>query len=88
MDASGEVGPSSENIGDSSGEPERGDKQRAGRSCRAIRSAVDIAELSRRALCAEMDLLAYVDELENEVRRLRRRLDVDAERYEEAEGVD
>ncbi|MBM7503570.1 hypothetical protein ACFPER_08810 [Agromyces aurantiacus] len=37
--------------------------------------AAEIDELSRRALTAEQNLLAYVDELEAEVRRLRRRLD-------------
>lgn len=88
MDASGDVGPSSEDVGDSSGEPGRGDERRAGRLAPASPSAVDIAELSRRAFRAEMDLLAYVDELENEVRRLRVRLGDGPDGYEAAEGVD
>lgn len=39
--------------------------------------AAELPELSRRALSAEVHLLAYVDELEGEVRRLRRRLGIE-----------
>lgn len=39
--------------------------------------AEELLELSRRALSAEVHLLAYVDELEGEVRRLRRRLGIE-----------
>jgi hypothetical protein len=72
--------------GDPSGEPGRGDERLTGRTDAAGAPAVDIAELSRRVVSAEIDLLAYVDELEDEVRRLRRRLG-DPERYEKAEGI-
>ena len=40
--------------------------------------AMEISELSQRALSAKADLLAYVDELEDEIRGLRRRLSVNA----------
>jgi hypothetical protein len=40
--------------------------------------AAEIPEFSRRVLSAEARLLAYVDELEEEVRRLRRRLGLEA----------
>ncbi|MFC5789134.1 hypothetical protein ACFPPE_04615 [Agromyces tardus] len=39
---------------------------------------MEISELSLRALSAKADLLAYVDELEDEIRGLRRRLSVNA----------
>lgn len=48
--------------------------------------AAEIPELSRRALSAEVHLLAYVDELEREIRRLRRRLGADVP-YEAKDGT-
>lgn len=48
--------------------------------------AAEIPELSRRALSAHVRLLAYVDELEEEVRRLRRRLSIEAP-YEQTDGA-
>ncbi|MEI5583542.1 MULTISPECIES: hypothetical protein [unclassified Agromyces] len=60
--------------GESSGGSRNGDQRRTSRPDDAGARASEIAELSRRALSAEVHLLAYVDELEAEVRRLRRRL--------------
>lgn len=40
--------------------------------------AAELPALSRRALSAEAHLLAYVDDLEEEVHRLRRRLGIEA----------
>lgn len=48
--------------------------------------AAEIAELSRRVLSAEVHLLAYLDQLEEEVRRLRRRLSIEAP-YEQTDGA-
>jgi hypothetical protein len=86
MDGVGDGGASTANGSDSSGEPGRGDERLTGRLGAAGVPAADIRELSRRALSAEIDLLAYVGELEDAVRRLRRRLD-EPERYEKADGI-
>ena len=48
--------------------------------------ATELPELSRRALSAEAHLLAYVDDLEEEVHRLRRRLGIEPP-YEGTDGV-
>jgi hypothetical protein len=48
--------------------------------------AAEIPELSRRVLSAEAHLLSYVDELEEEVHRLRRRLGIEAP-YEGKDGA-
>ena len=48
--------------------------------------AAEIPELSRRVLSAEAHLLSYVDELEEEVHRLRRRLGIEAP-YQGTDGV-
>jgi hypothetical protein len=48
--------------------------------------AAEIPELSRRVLSAEAHLLSYVDELEEEVHRLRRRLGIEPP-YEGADGA-
>ena len=48
--------------------------------------AAEMLELARRVLAAEAHLLAYLDELEAEVRRLRRQLSIEAP-YEATDGA-
>lgn len=56
--------------------PQRDDEMSGALRVSSARAA-EIPELARRALSAEGHLLAYVDELEGEIRRLRRRLGID-----------
>jgi hypothetical protein len=65
-----------EGIGSPGEQPD--DDVLSGASSRTDARAAEIAELSRRVLSAEVHLLAYLDPLEEEVRRLRRRLSIEA----------
>lgn len=86
MDRRGDGTASIDRGSGSQGEPPDGDDLPHAALRSAGARAAEIPELSRRALTAEVDLLAYVDELEAEIRRLRRRLGIDAS-YETAEGT-
>ena len=59
---------------DSSGRPAGADAPLSGMLRATDERAEEITELARRALSAEINLLAYVGELEDEIRRLRRQL--------------
>ena len=80
MDRRGDGTASIDRGSQSPGEPSDGDDLPSVALRSAGARAAEIPELSRRALTAEIDLLAYVDELEAEIRRLRRRLGIDAPR--------
>ena len=64
--------------GGSPGAQPHGDDALSGALRATDARAREISELSLRALSAKADLLAYVDELEDEIRGLRRRLSVNA----------
>jgi hypothetical protein len=69
--------PNDEAPGSRGEQPERDDTMNGAVHASEARAA-EIPELSRRALTAESQLLTYVDELEAEVHRLRRRLGIEA----------
>jgi hypothetical protein len=74
-----------EGTGSPGEQPSAGDALSGALHATDVRAA-EILELARRVLSAEVHLLAYLDELEDEVRRLRRRLDIEAP-YEETGGA-
>ena len=74
MDRRGNGDASNDDGSESSRETPMGDAQLSGTPETTEARAAEIVELSRRALSAKADLLTYVGELEEEVRRLRRRL--------------
>jgi hypothetical protein len=76
MDRWGNGTASNDEGAGSPSEQPRGDALNGASSSTDARAA-ELPELSRRALSAEVHLLAYVDELEGEVRRLRRRLGIE-----------
>jgi hypothetical protein len=76
MDRWGNGSASSDEGAGSPAEQPAGDAMSDASSSTDARAA-ELPELSRRALSAEVHLLAYVDELEGEVRRLRRRLGIE-----------
>lgn len=86
MDRTGNGSASADGGNERSAESRSGDRRLAGALEATGARAADIAELSRRALSAEAHLLAYVVELEDEVRRLRRQLG-DSERYRTVDGT-
>jgi hypothetical protein len=83
MDRWGNGSASNDEGTGSPGEPP--DEALSGANSTEARAA-EIPELSRRVLSAEAHLLSYVDELEEEVHRLRRRLGIEAP-YEGADGA-
>jgi hypothetical protein len=86
MDRTGNGSASADGGNERSAESRSGDRRLTGALEATGARAADIAELSRRALSAEAHLLAYVVELEDEVRRLRRQLS-DSERYRMVDGT-
>jgi hypothetical protein len=57
-----------------SGDPPGGDEQSSGTWTTTEGRAAEITELSLRAMSAKVNLITYIDQLEDEVRRLRRQL--------------
>ena len=86
MDRTGNGSASADGSNERSAELRSGDRRLTVPLDAAGARAADIAELSRRALSAEAHLLAYVVELEDEVRRLRRQLG-DSEAYKTMDGT-
>ena len=86
MDRTGNGSASADGSNERSAELRSGDRRLTGALDATGARAADITELSRRALSAEAHLLAYVVELEDEVRRLRRQLG-DSEAYKTMDGT-
>lgn len=86
MDRWGNGNASSDEGTGSPGEQPDGDDALSGALHATDARAAEISELSRRVLSAEAHLLSYVDELEEEVHRLRRRLGIEAP-YQGTDGV-
>jgi hypothetical protein len=86
MDRWGNGSASNEEGTGSPGEQPDSDDRLSGTSYATDARAAELRELSRRVLAAEVHLLAYVDELEEEVHRLRRRLGIEGQ-YEETDGA-
>lgn len=79
MDRWGNGSASSDEAAGSPGEqPKRNDAMSGALHASGARAA-ELPELSERALSASAHLLAYVDDLEEEVHRLRRRLDIEGQ---------
>jgi hypothetical protein len=86
MDRWGNGSASNDEGTGSPGEQPNGDDALSSSLSATHARAAEIPELSRRAMSALVHLLAYMDELEEEVRRLRRRLSIEAP-YEETDDA-